>query len=224
MAHVAYALCHIAFAHAVAHGEIELSRDCCGIFTNHCVLFSLDSLQDFDKEISCHKIHSPGSGSHAHLPLHHQHQHHHPHHHSLHNHNSSNSNNNNNEDDMEPTLLSPAHSNHSAYDSKEHVKELEFYKNLAAKAASLANHHQQQQRESSSASPLPMQIDADADDDEAEAEEQAMRLRREEQAQAKAFAAHLNGTSEYISKAKRIKVNGGRGNCQVKCRRNKNKV
>lgn len=164
-------------------------------------------LQDFDKEISCHKIHSPSSGSHAHLPLHHQH--HHPHHHSLHNHNS---NNNNNEDDMEPTLLSPAHSNHSAYDSKEHVKELEFYKNLAAKAASLANQH----RETSSASPLPMQIDADADDDEAEAEEQALRLRREEQAQAKAFAAHLNGTSEYISKAKRNKGREGRGNCLVK--------
>lgn len=110
---------------------------------------------------------------------------------------------------MEPTLLSPAHSNHSAYDSKEHVKELEFYKNLAAKAASLANHHQQQQqRDTNSASPLPMQIDADADDDEAE-EEQAIRLRREEQAQAKAFAAHLNGTSEYISKAKRNKGEAG---------------
>lgn len=115
---------------------------------------------------------------------------------------------------MEPTLLSPAHSNHSTYDSKEHVKELEFYKNLAAKAASLANHHQ---RDTSSASPLPMQIDADADDEDVEeqAAEQAMRLRREEQAQAKAFAAHLNGTSEYISKAKRKEFNKWKGNCQL---------
>jgi len=102
----------------------------------------------------------------------------------------------------------PSHS-HSPFDSKDHVKELEFYKNLAAKAASLANQHSPPPLPLPL--PLPMQIDGEEDENEgegegeAEVEEQAaevLRLRREEQAQAKAFAAHLNGTSEYISKAK----------------------
>lgn len=104
----------------------------------------------------------------------------------------------------------PSHSHsHSPFDSKDHVKELEFYKNLAAKAASLANQHSPPPMPLPL--PLPMQIDGEEDENEGdgegegEAEEQSaevMRLRREEQAQAKAFAAHLNGTSEYISKAK----------------------
>ncbi|EDW31614.1 GL11218 [Drosophila persimilis] len=102
-----------------------------------------------------------------------------------------------------PHSRSHSHSHsHSPYDTKDHVKELEFYKNLAAKAASLANQQPASPLAMPLPMPMPMQIDADADadadEDEADGDDaaEALRLRQEEQAQAKAFAAHLNGTMQ----------------------------
>lgn len=74
-----------------------------------------------------------------------------------------------------------------------------------------------------------MQIDGEEDENECEGDgegeaetedqEQAaevLRIRREEQAQAKAFAAHLNGTSEYISKAKKKSIRAHNISCWKK--------
>ncbi|XP_037940966.1 ecdysone-induced protein 74EF [Teleopsis dalmanni] len=86
---------------------------------------------------------------------------------------------------------------------KDHVKELEFYKNLA-KAASLSNHNehspQHESQHSAPNSPQPMQIDADAVDDELRDHHMTD---EHDQANASALAvaaaaaqAHLNGTMQ----------------------------